>query len=370
MPWYKRLELWAKLALAVVSSALLWRPGRRLPAGSPLPAPRKILLVRPDNRVGEALLTTPLLRTLKAMPGPVPQVHVLVHAKVARALSGHPDADAVIAFDRRRLWLGPLAPGIRALRRERYDTVVDCANWDAPSVTSALISRLVGPHAVVIGPRVWPVSLLHSVSVSARPDTRREASQRAHLLAPLARGPIAEGLSFREPNVSDSFRAYLRQEAQGPCAVVNPGGRLGWRRIPPEAFAAAARALLASGRVPIVTWGPGEEALAQSVLQGAPGARMAPATNLDELAALMRAAGLTVTNNTGPMHLSVAVGAPTLGLFFRIDMERWGHPYAPHRMVDLTPVVDAGAGLEERVFEEVRAFASSLAASASAPQRA
>jgi heptosyltransferase III len=369
MPWYKRLELWAKLLLALVASVLLWRPGRRRPADSGLPAPKKVLLVRPDNRVGEALLTTPLLRTLKALPSPAPQVHVLAHAKVARALAGHPDADAVIAFDGRRLWLGPLAPGVRALRRERYDVVVDCANWDAPSVTSALISRLVGPKAVVIGPRVWPVSLLHSVSVTPRPDTHREASQRAHLLTPLTRGGIVESLSFREPNISDSFRAYLQQETREPCAVINPGGRLGERRIPPEAFAAAARALLAVGRVPIITWGPGEEALAQAVIQGAPGARMAPPTNLDELAALMRAARLTVTNNTGPMHLSVAVGAPTLGLFLRIDMERWGHPYPPHRMVDLTPVVEAGTGLEERVFEEVRSFAARFTEGPSGPQR-
>lgn len=369
MPWYKRLELWAKLLLALVASLLLWRPGRRRPADGVLPAPKKVLLVRPDNRVGEALLTTPLLRTLKALPSPAPQVHVLAHAKVARALAGHPDADAVLAFDRRLLWLGPLAPGIRALRQERYDVVVDCANWDAPSVTSALISRLAGPKAAVIGPRVWPVSLLHSVSVPPRTDTRREATQRAHLLTPLTRGGIVESLSFREPNVSDSFRAYLQKEASGPCAVINPGGRLGERRIPPEAFAAAARALLSIGRVPIVTWGPGEEALAQTVIQGAPGARMAPPTNLDELAALMRAARLTVTNNTGPMHLSVAVGAPTLGLFLRIDMERWGHPYPPHRMVDLTPVVESGTGLEERVFEEVRSFAVRFTEGPSGPQR-
>jgi ADP-heptose:LPS heptosyltransferase len=83
----------------------------------------------------------------------------------------------------------------------------------------------------------------------------------------------------------------------------------------------------------------------------------------------MRAAGLTVTNNTGPMHLSVAVGAPTLGLFFRIDMERWGHAYPPHRMVDLTPIAEAGSGLEERVFEEVRAFAALLGAGASRLER-
>ncbi|WP_037583782.1 glycosyltransferase family 9 protein [Stigmatella aurantiaca] len=361
MPWYKRLELWAKLALTFAASALLWRPGRRRPPGTPLPPPRKILLVRPDNRVGEALLTTPLLRTLKELtrPGAPPSVHVLVHAKVARALAGHPSLDALISFDRRRLWLGPLAPGIRALRRERYDVVVDCANWEAPSVTSAIVSRLAGPHAAVIGPQVWPVSLLHSISVPARVGTRREAVQRAHLLTPLTGGPIIDALSFREPNIGEGFRTYLR-ELQGPCAVLNPGGRLGERRIPPEAFAAAARALLTAGRLPIIAWGPGEELLAQTVAQGAPGALVAPATNLDELAALMRAAGLTVTNNTGPMHLSVAVGAPTLGLFLRMDMERWGHPSAPHRMVDLTSDVLSGPGLEARVFEEARAFALSL----------
>jgi ADP-heptose:LPS heptosyltransferase len=362
MPWYKRLEVWAKLALAIVASALLWRPGRKRPAGSLLPPPRKVLLVRPDNRVGEALLTTPLLRTLKSALQPAPVVHVLVHSKVARALEGHPDADAVIAFDRRRLWLGALAPGIRALRRERYDVVVDCANWSAPSVTSAIVSRLAGPRAVVVGPHVWPVRYLTSISVPALPDSRREATQRAHLLAPLAGARIVDSLSFREPRVSSEFRAYLEAGAGTPRAVVNPGGRLGWRRIPPEAFAAAARALLASGRVPIVTWGPGEEELARTVIAGAPGAQLAPRTNLDELAALMRAAGLTVCNNTGPMHLSVAMGVPTLGLFLRMDMERWGHPNAPHRMVDLTPVVEAGSGLEERLFEEVRSFAATVPA--------
>jgi ADP-heptose:LPS heptosyltransferase len=83
----------------------------------------------------------------------------------------------------------------------------------------------------------------------------------------------------------------------------------------------------------------------------------------------MRTAGLTVSNNTGPMHLSVAVGAPTLGLFLRMDMERWGHSYPPHQMLDLTPIVDAGSGLEERVFEEVRAFTAHLGAGPSGLQR-
>lgn len=360
MAWHKRLEIFGKLTLALTASALLWRPGRRRARGRALPAPRKVLLVRLDNRVGEALLTTPLLSALKrAHPGA--EVHVLAHAKVARALEAHPDADRVLAFDRRRLWLGPLAPGVRALRRAGYDTVVDCANWSVPSVTNALVSRLVAPRAQLVGPAVWPVGLLHSVPVPARADTRHEATQRLHLLAPLTGGEPEAPLSFRAPRVPESFRPQLEAAARTPHAVVNPGGRLGWRRIPPEAFAAAARALVESGRTPLVTWGPGEEALARQVVDAAPGAVMAPPTSLDELAALMRAAGLTVCNNTGPMHLSVALGVPTLALFLRMDMERWGHPAPPHRMVDLTPVVDAGGDVAARVADEVRAFARAVA---------
>lgn len=360
MAWHKRIETWAKLALALLASLLFWRPGRRRPPRAPLPHPRKVLLVRPDNRVGEALLTTPLLRTLKAHVHPPPEVHVLVHAKVARVLQGHPDADAVLGFDRRLRWLGPLAPGIRALRRAGYDTVVDCANWSAPSVTSALVARMAGPKAVVIGPGLWPVSLLQSVSVPARSDTRHEAVQRTHLLTPLTDGAVARGLSFREPVLGDTFRGYLAafSGTGSRRAVINPGGRLGERRIPAEAFSAAARELLSLGVVPVVTWGPGEEPLARAVVDGAPGTELAPATSIDELAALMRAAGLTLCNNTGPMHLSVAVGAPTLAFFLRMDMERWGHADSPHRMVDLTPVVDgrSEASLEQRVAEEVRSF--------------
>lgn len=358
MVWHKRLELWAKLLLTLLASLLLWRPGRRRAPSKPVPLPERVLLVRIDDRVGEALLTTPLLTTLKAQE-PRVKVHVLVHRKVARVLTGHPAADEVIAFDRRRLWLGAWAPGIVALRRRRYALVIDCANWDAPSVTSALVSRLVGPRAVVVGPGVWPVSLLQSSSVEARADTRSEVLQRLHLLSGVEGFRPDPRLSFREPAVTPPLREFLDARTARPLAVVNPGGRLGWRRIRPEAFAAAARALIAAGRTPIITWGPGEEQLAASVAALAPGAHVAPATNLDELAALMRAAQLTICNNTGPMHLSVALGVPTLGLFYRMELDRWGHPTAPHRMVDLTPYADAGDTLEAFLTEQVRSFAAS-----------
>ena len=345
----KRLELVAKQLLALVGALLLWRPRRRRDPASLGPGPWRILLVRPDNRVGEALLTTPLLETL-AQLSPRPAVDLLVHQKVARVLEGHPAAHRVVPFDRRRLWLGPWAPGLRALRHEGYDVVVDCANWTAPSVTSALVSRLAAPRALLLGPALWPVRLLHGRAVAAREDTRSEAAQRLHLLSPLPGVRPVLRLSFRAPRVRAPVAAF-QASLQGaphpaPYAVVNPGGRLGWRRVDPEVFAAGARALAARGVVPVVTWGPGEEALAAGVVAGAPGARLAPPTDVDELAALMAGARLVLCNNTGPMHLAVAVGAPTLALFLHIELERWGHAFAPHRMLDLTPFAPAARAAE------------------------
>jgi ADP-heptose:LPS heptosyltransferase len=311
--------------------------------------------------VGEALLTTPLLTALKALAPPA-EVHVLVHPRVARALEGHPGCDRLIPFDRRHLWLGPLAPSLRALRQAPYDAVVDCSNWTAPSTTSALVARLLSPGAGVVGPDQPPARWLSDLAIPPRPDTRRETLQRIHLLSFLPGVRPVEQLSFRAPRVAPPFTDYLAGLQRAPHAVVNPGGRLGARRVPPSAFAAAARALLQTGRTPVVTWGPGEEALAREVLARAPGALLAPPTNLDELAALMQAAGLTVCNNTGPMHLSVAVGAPTLAFFLRMELERWGHPFPPHRMVDLTPAVDAGEDVDALAAREATAFAASLGA--------
>ncbi|HZN91282.1 MAG TPA: glycosyltransferase family 9 protein, partial [Myxococcales bacterium] len=229
---------------------------------------------------------------------------------------------------------------------------------------AAIVSRLCAPEGAVVGPTGGGLELLRDVAVPARADTRREVLQRVNLLAPLGGVPQdLDRLSFRAIPAPAGEVARLCEEARrgGGRAVLNPGGRLGVRRIPPAAFAAAGRALLMAGRRPIVTWGPGERALAEEVAAGCPGAELAPPTDLDQLAALIDACGLTVCNNTGPMHLSVAVGAPTLAFFLRIDVERWGHPFPPHRMVDLTPLAGSQARLAEAAGEHAASFAAGAA---------
>ncbi|HMK71800.1 MAG TPA: heptosyltransferase, partial [Myxococcaceae bacterium] len=289
----KRLEGWAKRALALLATVLLFRPGRRRRAQARTAAARRVLLVRIDDRVGEALLLTPLFSALKALSPPA-EVHALVHARSVRVLDGHPELDGLRALDRRLLGLGPLAPGIRAMRAlGPWDAVVDCGNWEVPSVTSALVARLVAGSSPVVGPAVWPAGLLHDLPVAARTETRSELAQRLHLLLPIAgEDPIGRP-SFRTPRPRPEVSSLLAEVRSRPHAVLVPGGRLGWRRIPPEAFAAAARALASAGRRPVVAWGPGEETLARAVVDAAPGSVLAPPTDLDDLAALFAAAGCT-----------------------------------------------------------------------------
>jgi len=333
-PWLKRLEGTGKRVLARVAALAFRRPARALP-----PGPGRVLLVRVDDRVGEALLTTPLAVALKRLQPP-PAVDVLVHRQTSRVLEGHPAIDRILTLDRRLLGLGPLAPGIRTVRAAGpWDVVVDCGNWEVPSVTSALVARLVAGEARVIGPAVAPTGRLHDVPVLPRADTRSELAQRLHLLSPLLEPPRLLP-SFRAPRAPESLGAFLTRVRAAPHAVLVPGGRLGWRRIPPELFSVAGRALTELGRTVIVAWGPREEKVAREVVAAVPGSRLAPPTDLDALAALLAAAGCTVTNNSGPMHLSVAVGAPTLAFFLKMDPERWGYREPPHAVLDLTGLVD------------------------------
>lgn len=321
----KNIEWVAKNLLALLLALVWFRPSRRAAARSRLSQVRRVLLVRIDNRVGEALLTTPVVKRLQGF-----EVHLLVHPKMVRVLQGLPGVSRLWVYE--RSWSTLLS-----LRAQRFDAVVNLGNWDTESVTSALVARWVGGHSVVLGPAHFPAGLLADIAVMPMVETRSEVAQRVHLVSPLA--PVG-------PDPQLAFRNTPPFEVQGlesPFAVVNPGGRLSHRRVPPHLFAIACRELLRAGVTPLVTWGPGEEALAAAVCAECAEAKPSPPTTLDELASLMRTALLTVCNNSGPMHLAVAVGTPTLGLFYREELARWGYPASPHHMVDVTPALERGA---------------------------
>src|SRR5205085_6833247 len=99
--------------------------------------------------------------------------------------------------------------------------------------------------------------------------------------------------------------------------LLNPGA--GWpnKMWPPDRFGRLARELRARLRLtPIVLWGPGEEALARTVVDASDGAALlSPKTRVADLVALARGAAVMVSGDTGPTHLGAAVGTPLVGIY-------------------------------------------------------
>lgn len=137
------------------------------------------------------------------------------------------------------------------------------------------------------------------------------------------------------PQAGDETRAAI--EAAGgrrKYIVLNPGAAWPNKRWPPERFGALAASLRdRTGLGSLITWGPSERDLADTIVAASSGAAVvAPATSVSDLGVLMRDAALVVSGDTGPLHIAAAMGTPLVGLYGPTWPERNG-PWDPKDVV-------------------------------------
>jgi ADP-heptose:LPS heptosyltransferase len=322
----------------------------------------KLIVIRTDERVGNVLLTIPLLRALrKGLPGT--EIVLLHAASKAAIVRGLPWVDRLEPFARKQFFKRPwrLAAQLWRLRRERFDVAIEAGHYHAFSLTAALVARVIGAR-VVIGHDRGPARAFFDHAVPQPQGVQHDVSVKLALAAPLGVPPA--GIELETPLGADPAslaEAAAMLEVLGVAGrrllLVNPGARKLDRRWPPSAYAAAAARLADRfDLLPVVFWGPGEEALAAEVVERIGGeACVAPPTDLRQLAALLRLGTLVLTNDTGPMHLAVAAGTPTVAIFLVGDHQRWGHPL-PHFAA--VPVGDRPA--DAAVLEEVERAAAGV----------
>jgi heptosyltransferase III len=314
---------------------------------------RKLLVVRTDTRVGNVLLTTPLVRALrKGLPRA--RVDWLVAAGKESLVEGL--ADRLLPFRKEDFFRHPLrfASFVLGLRRERYDVVIEAGHWHAFSFTSLWLTRFTAAP-IRIGHARGLADRFLTHLVERDPAHLREVAAKLELLGPLGMGSDGEQMDTtvdRDPRVQQAAAAIVPPE--GPQLVVlNPGARKPSHRWPAQNYGELARRLQESHGVrTLVLWGPGEEELARQVEQASGGAAtLAPPTNLALLAAVFRRSALVVTNDTGPMHLAVATGAPVVAVLMAEDGGRWSHA----RRFAGVPVRAGSADEVQGVLEAVRA---------------
>ena len=113
------------------------------------------------------------------------------------------------------------------------------------------------------------------------------------------------------------------------AVLVHPGAAQASRRWPVQRWGRVVAALAADGQDVRVTGGPAELALAQDVASAAglgPEHVLAGRTDLLGLSALVAAARLLVSPDTGVAHLATAFGTPSVVLFGPTSPALWGPP--------------------------------------------
>ncbi|MGE0046730.1 MAG: glycosyltransferase family 9 protein, partial [Hyphomonadaceae bacterium] len=96
------------------------------------------------------------------------------------------------------------------------------------------------------------------------------------------------------------------------------------KRWPEENYAALAKKIASRGVIPVVIGALAEKEIGAAVAKAEPTAKnLVSRTDLFQIAALAERAAFAVGNDTGPMHIASAAGAPCLVLFSReSDPER------------------------------------------------
>ncbi len=99
--------------------------------------------------------------------------------------------------------------------------------------------------------------------------------------------------------------------------AVSPSGGWDSKKAPNEKFAEFADEIINKLNAKVlIMWGPDDKNDAENISSLMVNkAYLAPPTSIVEMGAFMKNASLTLANDSGPMHISAAVGTPTLGLF-------------------------------------------------------
>jgi heptosyltransferase-2 len=289
-------------------------------------------------------MALPALRCLRER---FPHAHITLLAKpwVAGLYTREKIADRVMLHTletRRSIW-----PFAKSLRAEEFDGAILLQNaFEAALIVwLARIPRRIGYDRDCRG-----LLLTDSIPVPRRGEVPPHESY--YYLELLHRAGILDALPNSDTillrNTAEARQAGLARFVSAgfepPVIGVSPGAAFGSaKRWLPERFAAAAAQVARARGAAIALFGSARERpLCQVVGDqlGPSGLRVrnfAGETTLDEFIELAAACAVFITNDSGPMHIAAAAGAPTVAVFGSTDHIATG-PRSPYARIVREPL--------------------------------
>jgi heptosyltransferase I len=318
----------------------------------------RILLIK-LSAVGDVIHTIPVLHKLRRRY-PTARIDWLLRPQIAELIGHHPAITNVLPFARRE-WDLPWRTGWPALRNladlvgemraARYDLAIDLQGqfrtalftlasrapvrigFDRPrrEVWQAT-ERKLPPAAYQHGWKgaregSW-IAYTHPIRIATLDMHAVDRYLRVGDLLGLDDGPADFSFGIPPTAVARADELLGRIGGRGSeLVVLAPGTMWETKHWRADGFAAVARHFLGKGCPVVLIGSGGDRKVCAEIVAAAPGAiDLAGRTTLTELAAIVHRATLCVTNDSGPMHLAVALERPVVSIFGPSDA-LWIGPY-------------------------------------------
>lgn len=317
---------------------------------SPPHGEARLLLIRPDH-LGDVLFATPALRALRTA---LPDAHIscIVGPWAAPVLARNPHVNEVLTcpfpgFARRpkRHFLEPyliLWSEAQKLQSKSFDAALVMRFdhwWGGMLACWAGIPRRIGYDLPAVTPFLTRPAPYSPGGHEVRQNMRLvSAFVGQHLGEP---GP----LEFRpQPEAFQAAEGLLREaKTTQDVLCIHPGAGAAVKLWRPEAFAQVADELAHKYALRVVITGSSEERpLADTIARymSSPPLILAGQTGLDELAVVLSRSRLVIGVDSGPLHLAVSLGTPTIHLFGPTDPRLFGPWGDPKKHIAVATTMD------------------------------
>lgn len=292
---------------------------------------KNILIIKPSS-LGDIVLALPALSALRRS-FPLAEISWLIRPEFAPLLKGHPHLTRTIIFDRKILgsaWrnleaFNSLLELIGQLHKSDFDAVIDLQGL----FRTACLGWLTGcrKRFGMSNAREF-AHIFYTHKIDQTEDCIHLVDY--YLKITSAAGASDAGVEFilpRDAVAGESVAKLLsvRGIDAGNYAVFVPGSAHRDKCWPVERFAGLADRISPQFGLSVIAAGTEPEwSIAEGIKAAAhvPVKNLAGLTGLLELVALLRGAGLVVSNDTGPGHIAAALGVPVVLIFGRSNPAR------------------------------------------------
>jgi len=285
----------------------------------------RLLLTR-MKFIGDVILTTPVIHALRDT-FPRAYIAYLGEKKAVSLLEHNPYLDEIIPYDFSRPSIIEQPRMALELRRRKFDVVVDLFS----NPRSALLTFLSGAP-MRIGKDVRGRGRFYTHRIQDIGSLKCAIEYHYSYVAPLGVNPSHWRTEiFLTDDEKREARLYLKHsgvDLSKPVIAMHPGATWHNKMWFRENFVKLADLLRAKlGAEVLINPGPDDRELVDAIVRRctAP-VHTLPVLPLRQLAAVLSLCNVFVSNDCGPMHIGIAVGTKTIGIFGPEPIEVW-FPY-------------------------------------------